>query len=222
MRLTNIRVVADLTLKLRSRVKHAKELLFGKYFLTTNVVISTSFAGIGDTIEQYIERHFLGLPNQSWSAVRTLKLAATGFPVGYITHYWYVALDKRYVQNTALNILKKIVWSQLIYTPACILVFFLTLGLLERQSIDEMRENMITKGQRIYVVDWMFWPPVSLVNFYIVPLRYRLLYENTVSIGFDVFNSYVYHNVHVHDNDNKKSALQQHQTTSTTHSTSPH
>lgn len=200
---STIRLLINIPRLFGPKFVQTKEFLFGKYFLMTNIAISTTFSGIGDVIEQYIERAFLSSPANCWDYVRTLKLSATGLPIGFISHFWYLHLDKRYTTKTHTNVFKKILLSQLIYAPVCILVFFLTLSVLNRQSARELHANLVSKGQRLYIVDWIFWPPVSLVNFYLVPLRYRLLYENIISIGFDTFNSYVYHN-YPNKFDNKK------------------
>lgn len=190
----NVKSLTRLVRLMSPRLVRTKDFFFKKHLMATNISISITFSGLGDIIEQYIERVFLHTGPARWDTIRTSKLASTGLPVGILSHYWYLQLDKRFAQTSHLNVLRKIVASQLIYAPACILVFFLTLGVLNRTHPNEIWFNIESKGKRLYMVDWITWPPISLVNFYLIPLRYRLLYENVVSIGFDVFNSYVYHN----------------------------
>lgn len=190
----SVKNLGRLAALLSPRLVRTKEFLFKKHLMATNIAISTTFSGLGDVIEQHIERFFVLTDARSWDTVRTAKLTTTGLPVGFLSHYWYLGLDKHFAKHTHANVARKIVLSQLIYAPACILVFFLTLGAINRARWDEIWFNVTSKGKRLYMVDWITWPPISLVNFYLIPLRYRLLYENVISLGFDVFNSFVYHN----------------------------
>lgn len=168
-----------------------RQRLFSKYLLITNVLVSMGFSGVGDITEQMFE--IRTKYQDIWNWRRTVKLTLTGLPVGLVCHYWYIFLDKRFYQNTHSVIAKKVLLSQLVFSPVCILVFFGTLGCIDRASWAEVKNNLATKGKRIYLVEWTIWPPASLVNFYFVPLKYRVLYDNIVSFGFDVYNSYIVH-----------------------------
>jgi protein Mpv17 len=39
------------------------------------------------------------------------------------------------------------------------------------------------------------WPPAQVINFYLLPTRFRVLYDNTISLGYDVYTSYVAHEI---------------------------
>jgi protein Mpv17 len=150
-----------------------------------------AFSGMGDVTEQIFE---ISSGYQTrWDYVRSLKLTATGCTVGFVCHFWYMYLDNHFHKHTHLNIFKKVFLSQVIFSPVCLVVFFLTLALINKSSPSEFYENLVTKGKKIYMVEWAVWPPASLINFYLVPLRYRVLYDNVISFGFDIYNSYVVH-----------------------------
>ncbi|OXA60693.1 hypothetical protein Fcan01_05962 [Folsomia candida] len=38
-------------------------------------------------------------------------------------------------------------------------------------------------------------PHPQMINFFFLPLRYRVLYDNTISLGYDVYTSYVKHEI---------------------------
>jgi len=42
-----------------------------------------------------------------------------------------------------------------------------------------------------YVVDWIVWPPLQLVNFTFVPLKYQVLYVNTCNLLWNTFLSFM-------------------------------
>ena len=178
-----------------NKVKIVKNNLFTKHLLLTNLAISTTTSGIGDVIEQVFE--IINKTEPSWNKIRTLKLAATGLPVGVVAHYWYIFLETNYK-----SILGKIMLTQLIYSPICLVMFFVTLGILNQSSRHQIADNIAEKGKKIYLTEWAIWPPALIFNFYFIPLKYRLLFDATVSLGFDVFNSYV---VHTEFSDNKSS-----------------
>jgi len=86
--------------------------------------------------------------------------------------------------------------DQVIGSPISIGAFFVTLAIVERSSADEFLEELKSKSWRLYLAEWVVWPPAQLINFFFLPLRYRLLYDNTISLGYDVYTSYVKNEIH--------------------------
>lgn len=172
-------------------LKQSHEFFFSKHLLATNLVISMSFSGIGDVIEQIFEIYNKEI--DYWNKKRTLKLSTTGLTVGVVCHYWYMYLDKKFPHNTHKSIFKKIVLNQLIFSPLCIFVFFSTLTIINQSGKEKLLNDIIQKGRNIYIAEWIVWPPASLINFYFVPYRFRVLYDSIASLGFDIYNSYIVH-----------------------------
>jgi protein Mpv17 len=104
----------------------------------------------------------------------------------------------------------------LIGSPLYIIVFFSTLALWNKWSYNEFKEKVLDEGKDIYTAEWYIWPPVSILietnhfialnlifkknnlkaqffNFYFLPTKYRLLYDSSISLGFDIYFSYVTH-----------------------------
>ena len=61
------------------------------------------------------------------------------------------------------------------------------------QSTGEVLEEIKSKAWRLYAAEWVVWPPAQIINFYLLPTRFRVLYDNTISLGYDVYTSYVKH-----------------------------
>lgn len=162
-----------------------------KYLLYTNVAISISLSSLGDTLEQQYELLTDQLDERS--LVRTAHMALSGGTVGVVCHYWYQILDRRMPGRTLRIVCKKVLLDQFICSPIVISTFFVTLGLLERSSRDEMMAEIRDKAVRLYVAEWVVWPPAQVLNFYVLPSRYRVLYDNTISLGYDVYTSKVKH-----------------------------
>jgi protein Mpv17 len=60
-------------------------------------------------------------------------------------------------------------------------------------SVSEVIQEMKIKAWRLYAAEWVVWPPAQIINFYILPTRFRVLYDNTISLGYDVYTSRVKH-----------------------------
>jgi len=89
--------------------------------------------------------------------------------------------------------MKKLLVDQILFSPFLIVVFFGTVGLLENSSKEEVIEEIKSKAWRLYAAEWVIWPPAQIINFYMLPTRFRVLYDNTISLGYDVYTSYVKH-----------------------------
>lgn len=162
-----------------------------KYLLYTNVCISVSLSSVGDFLEQQYELHKKDI--EEYSKKRTFHMALSGLTVGIACHYWYKFIDARIPGRTLTIVLRKVFWDQIICSPIVISTFFVTLGILEQTSNDKIIEEIKDKAWRLYLAEWVVWPPAQVFNFYFLPNKYRILYDNTISLGYDVYTSKVKH-----------------------------
>ena len=72
-------------------------------------------------------------------------------------------------------------------------MFFLTLAILEKSDWTEFKKEVKNKAHKLYIAEWVVWPPAQIINFYLLPTRYRVLYDNTISLGYDIYTSQVKH-----------------------------
>ena len=172
--------------------------------LVTNALISTGMGALGDAVQQHYDL-ICGRMSEKRTAddplpaaecfnwTRSLHMSAAGLTTGVVTHYWYILLDKRLgVLRTAKTITTKILLDQILFSPVNLAVYFSTIGLMERSSLTRVKDELIEKGmEQIYVAEWLIWPPAQFVNFYFLPLRYRILWDNLISLGFDIYSPYV-------------------------------
>lgn len=162
-----------------------------KYLLCTNICISVSLSSVGDCLEQQYELYTKDI--EKYSAKRTYHMALSGLTVGIVCHYWYKFIDGRLPGRSLSIVLKKVFWDQIICSPIVISTFFLTLGILEDTNRDEIVKEIKDKAWRLYMAEWVVWPPAQIFNFYFLPNKYRILYDNTISLGYDVYTSKVKH-----------------------------
>jgi len=162
-----------------------------KYLLYTNVGLSFFLSGLGDLIEQKYEL----MTNEitQWDKRRTRDMAISGTTVGVLCHYWYSFLDRSIPGYTIRTVLKKIVIDQIVGSPLCISTFFATIATLEGSTFQDFIKEVKDKAWRLYVAEWMIWPPCQFLNFYVLSTKYRVLFDNLVSLGYDVYTSRVKH-----------------------------
>ncbi|XP_013172551.1 PREDICTED: mpv17-like protein 2 [Papilio xuthus] len=162
-----------------------------KYLFYTNVTISVSLSSVGDLLQQSYEIYTKEQNNYDFK--RTMHMAFSGAAVGVLCHHWYKILDKIIIGKTTDMIIKKLLLDQLIFSPIMITTFFGSVAIFEENPLENFKEEVNDKFVTLYRAEWMVWPPAQLINFYFLPTRFRVLYDNTISLGYDVYTSQVKH-----------------------------
>lgn len=163
-----------------------------KYLLFTNVTISVTLSAFGDSLEQSYEIYIK--EQERIDLRRTMHMAFSGAAVGVLCHHWYKVLDRFIIGKTVDMVVKKLFLDQMIFSPIMIITFFGSLALLEEDPVENFKEEVSDKFVTLYRAEWMVWPPAQIINFYFLPTRFRVLYDNTISLGYDVYSSQVKHN----------------------------
>ena len=169
---------------------------FNKHLFATNVGLSFGLSGVGDIIEQKIESKKKVTIN--WS--RTLHMSTSfGLTSGFLCHFWYNYLDKMLPGSGIRVILQKIAWDQVLFSPVCIVSCLVVAGKMENKSVSSLTSQTVQLGGRLYLAEWLLWPPAQFINFYYLPTKYRVLYDNIVSLVYDTYTSNVKYTVTVND-----------------------
>ncbi|KAM3966354.1 mpv17-like protein 2 [Aphomia sociella] len=163
-----------------------------KYLFYTNISISMGLSSVGDLLEQNYEIYIK--EQEKIDVKRTMHMAFSGAAVGVLCHNWYKILDKFIVGKTFDMVAKKLFLDQIIFSPIMIVTFFGSVALFEANPLENFKDEVRNKFVTLYRAEWMVWPPAQIVNFYFLPTRYRVLYDNTISLGYDVYTSQVKHN----------------------------
>ncbi|XP_011496117.1 PREDICTED: mpv17-like protein 2, partial [Ceratosolen solmsi marchali] len=189
----------------------------GKYLLVTNTMSCGLMMGAGDVLQQH--SNFLkkrmpmtndrlpndekgcldyredeteyDITNNGCDYVRTRNMTVVGFIQGPFNHYFYNILEKQLPGKSAGSILKKTLIDQTIASPICLGMFFMGLGMLEHKSLQEINSEIRLKLMNTWKVDCIFWPPTQFLNFLFVPIQYRVLYINFMTMIYDMFLSYI-------------------------------
>ncbi|KAL8607449.1 hypothetical protein ACOMHN_004423 [Nucella lapillus] len=192
MRLQLLRWVARPML--RSLAGTREKLFSPKLLLYTNAGITVCMSITGDTLQQWYQARRKQKPT-AWDRTRTTRLAGTGLLISPFVHYWYVFLDKWLPQRTFRVLCKKVILDQVICSPVYLCLFMLSLCYMENRSWPEVKANFAKKGRVLFIAEWAVWPPAQFINFFFLPTKYRVLFDNTISFAFDCFWSYVWYDM---------------------------
>ncbi|XP_049874339.1 mpv17-like protein 2 [Pectinophora gossypiella] len=175
-----------------SRFKRIVRIAFSdKYLLYTNMTISVTLSSVGDVLEQGYEIYTKDL--DKYNPKRTMHMAFSGAAVGVLCHHWYKVLDKFIIGKTLEMVTKKLLLDQLIFSPVMLVTFFGSLAIFEQDPIQNFKDEVKGKFGKLYTAEWLVWPPAQVINFFFLPTRFRVLYDNTISLGYDVYTSQVKH-----------------------------
>lgn len=182
--------------RLKQQIKYgytkSTNYMFVKHLLITNTVSSGILMAMGDAIQQDIE-YKNQLKTKRFDYDRMGRMFWVGILLGPLHHVYYEYVDRIWPGSTMRDVRKKIYADQFIASPLTIVFFFYGMGYLEKKNLQHSTDELVDKFGWVYLVDWVFWPPVQFVNFYFLPSKYRLLYINVATMLFDIFLSKIKH-----------------------------
>ncbi|XP_017492220.1 PREDICTED: cyclin-K-like [Rhagoletis zephyria] len=101
---------------------------------------------------------------------------------------WYRFLDRSFgVKKFLLKPWQKVIADQTIFSPQINLLAIPVLGLLNSNSLEQMKDNVRNNYVDIMIANYKIWPAVQMVNFYLVPLNYRVVFASFFSL---IWNTY--------------------------------
>ncbi|RYP13849.1 hypothetical protein DL767_010538 [Monosporascus sp. MG133] len=152
--------------------------------LTQSVTTAVLFATGDITAQQLVEKK--GVEGHEFG--RTGRMFLYGGAIfGPAATTWFGILQRRVnLRNANATILARVAADQLLFAPTFIGLFLSSMAVLEGGSPKAKLEKNYASALQ---ANYMLWPFVQLANFKFVPLQYRVLVVNFVSIGWNCFLS---------------------------------
>lgn len=122
---------------------------------------------------------------------RSAKIALIGLIMGPFGHFWYKILDSKMPSRALGMVALKVAMDQIISAPLLNVFYIMGSNLLDGKKLDKCIEIFKEKFLEIYAYDCSMWPAVQVLNFYLVPTAYRLLYVNAVSLVWNSILSFI-------------------------------
>ncbi|XP_046398400.1 mpv17-like protein isoform X1 [Ischnura elegans] len=99
-----------------------------------------------------------------------------------VLYAWYKWLDGRYVGTAAKTVVKKLLLDQFVLTPPLLVVFYVSMSLMERKSdlFEECRNKLIPT----FKTSCVFWLPAQTMNFLWIPPAARVIYVGTCAFAW--------------------------------------
>ena len=119
-----------------------------------------------------------------------------GLTSGFLCHFWYNYLDRFLPGSTLRIVVKKVLIDQTVFSPVCIAACLTTAHLVEEGIKNVKSHNNLglwDVGKKLFLAELVIWPPAQFANFYFLPTRYRVVFDNAVSLAYDVYTSKVKH-----------------------------
>lgn len=147
------------------------------------VAFSTGFVmSTGDAISQkFVER------NEKFDCKRYVRYWAFGVIIaGPLFHGWYIRLQKIFGKSK-LAPFKMVAVDQLVFAPVFPPFFLGVMGLMKGDSFSVIKQKIQKDYLDILTSCWSVWPGVQFVNFLLVPISHRVLFNNTIALGWDTY-----------------------------------
>jgi len=166
--------------------KRYEELLDEKPLLMKALTSFTGFL-LGDILAQvFIQK------TNPFDWLRLFRLASFGFLIhGTSSHWFYGMLDGKIPGTSAKVVFTKVFIDQVLWNPIFGIMFFGYVAATELKGIGYVIDK--TKNELLTQVtgSWKVWPVAHAINFRFIPSSQRVLYINTIQIGYNCFLSLI-------------------------------
>jgi Mpv17 / PMP22 family len=128
-----------------------------------------------------------------YDPIRSMHLAITGFLYsGPISHTWYNVLERIVVswpRHPYLGLIQRLFYDAFLFSPIAVGGYFIVRSTLEGRDLEGIVTKLQTKWWAATSASWSFWPLANVVNFSFVPIQFRVLYNNSLSLFWNAYLS---------------------------------
>ncbi|XP_044099522.1 peroxisomal membrane protein 2 [Neovison vison] len=154
------------------------------YPVLTKAVTSGILSALGNFLAQMIEKkREKENCSQKLDVSGPLRYAVYGFFfTGPLSHFFYLFMEHWIPSEVPLAGVKRLLLDRLLFAPAFLLLFFLIMSFLEGKDAAAVAVQIRRRFWPALRMNWQVWTPAQFVNVNYVPLQFRVLFANLVSL----------------------------------------
>lgn len=159
--------------------------------IITNALTASTFMLAGDLISQALVQQ-----RDHIDYGQTVRFAIAGFMfVGPVARTCLVTIDKLFGATSSAKVLgKKLLLDQCVFAPAFLAGNISLLTLLKTRSTQEVKQEIKRSYVKLLKLNYTFWPFVQMLNFYFIPLAYRVVFGSCAALIWNTLFSYKLYN----------------------------
>lgn len=102
-------------------------------------------------------------------------------------HNWFQVLDRLIPLGGSKSLLLKVLVDQSVAAPTYTAAFFMARGLLAGKTTDEMADKFQQDYPQAVAKAAVVFGGANLINFYFVPLQFRVLFVNCTAFAWNTY-----------------------------------
>ncbi|GCC35614.1 mitochondrial inner membrane protein Mpv17 isoform X1 [Chiloscyllium punctatum] len=165
------------------------QMMMVKHPWKVQILTAGTLVGCSDVISQQL------IEQQGWAnhdTKRTLRMTTVGLTyVGPVLGVWYKLLDQLVVGKSKTVAFKKMLLDQFALAPSFLACFLALTGFLGGHSREEVWLKLKKDYKDTLISNYYIWPTVQMLNFYFVPLVYRLPLIQVVALMWNTYLSWM-------------------------------
>lgn len=144
---------------------------------------SASLSMLADIIAQR-------LSGEKYDIRRTLRYGSFSFHVSApLYHFWYIFVDKLFQgRNGKLVVLLQLLIDQAIFSPIFFIIFYVYMAVLQN-TFSKVGEQIKKEVIPVSLDSAKVWVPVQFITFKFVPPHLRVLWNNLINLGWNIYFS---------------------------------
>ncbi|XP_004415014.1 PREDICTED: peroxisomal membrane protein 2 [Odobenus rosmarus divergens] len=158
------------------------------YPVLTKAATSGILSALGNFLAQLIVKKREKENSQKLDVIGPLRYAIYGFFfTGPLSHFFYLFMEHWIPSEVPLAGVRRLLLDRLLFAPALLLLFFLTMNFLEGRDTAAVAVQIRRSFWPALRVNWQVWTPAQFVNINYVPLQFRVLFANLVSLFWYIY-----------------------------------
>uniref|UniRef100_A0A452T4P1 Peroxisomal membrane protein 2 n=1 Tax=Ursus maritimus TaxID=29073 RepID=A0A452T4P1_URSMA len=109
------------------------------------------------------------------------------FFTGPLSHFFYLFMEHWIPSEVPWAGVKRLLLDRLLFAPAFLLLFFLIMNFLEGRDTAAVAVQIRRSFWPALRMNWQVWTPAQFVNINYVPLQFRVLFANLVSLFWYIY-----------------------------------